>query len=347
MYPALTNHLYHNNGDGTFTDVTRKANIYNMHGKAMGVAMCDYNGDGFPDIVVACDDTNNMLYRNNANGTFTNIAQSAGIACDTMGKSRSGMGIDCADLDNDGKTAIVIGNFIAEHDWLYKQRGKENFVDVALAAGIATPSDSVLKFAVTCADFDHDGWLDILTADGHVRYVDEFYNSKRKFKEPMQLFRNMGDGRFVEIVKLMHGPLQDNILGRGIALGDLFNTGNMDVLVSTNDSTPLLLRNDTKNGNSYLEVRLRGTRANRDGIGAAITAICPGWRQTQYIHSGSSYESASQMVANFGLGSKRLVDTLIVKWNVYWADTLASIPAGQTITITESARKFESFTPQR
>ena len=139
--------------------------------------------------------------------------------------------------------------------------------------------------------------------------------------------------------------MQENILGRGIALGDLFNSGNVDILVSTNDSTPLLLRNDTKNGHSYLEVRLRGVRANRDGIGARLTAICPGWRQTQTIHSGSSYESSSQLIANFGLGNHNRVDTLIVKWNARSIDTLTNVPAGKSIIITENSKSFEAYSP--
>ncbi len=348
VYPALTNHLYHNNGNGTFTDVTRKSGIYNMNGKALAVAMCDFNDDGYPDIVVACDDTDNMLYRNNTDGTFTNIANHAGIAYDiNTGKRRSGMGVDCGDLDNDGKTSIVIGNFYTEPDWVYKQTGPDTFVDCAAKRGIDTITRTVLKFAVTIADFDHDGFLDFLTADGHVRVIDEFHSNKVKFREPMQLFRNLGNGKFAEIVSLMHGPMQNNILGRGIALGDLFNSGNEDVVVTTNDSTPMVLRNDTKNGNSYLEVHLCGVHANRDGIGAKITAICPNWRQVQFVHSGSSYASASELDVNFGMGKNKRVDTLIVRWGAHSIDTLTNIPTQQSILITENKREYSTISPQR
>ena len=342
-YYGLTDHLYHNNGNGTFTDVTRKAGIYNPKGKTMSLTMCDVNGDGYPDIFVACDLAKNMLYRNNGNGTFTDIAERAGVAAGPEGKTRSGMGIDCADLDNDGLPSIVIGNFFNEPIWVYKERKDNTFVDLAMTDGIGEASLPVLKFGVVAADFDHDGFLDVLAADGEVHTESEFVNSKAKFKEPMQLYRNLGHGKFEEIVPRLHGPLQKNILGRGIALGDLFNTGNMDALVTTNDSTAMLLRNDTKNGNTYLEVRLHGVRANRDGIGARITAICPGWRQSQFIHSGSSYESASQSIANFGLGKIPRVDTLIVKWNARSIDTLTDIPAGQAISVTESTRAFQIF----
>jgi len=346
-YYGLTNHLYHNNGNGTFSDVTRHAGIYNPTGKAMSQALCDFNNDGYPDIVVACDLTPTMLYRNNKDGTFTDIAAKAGVGASPSGKNRSGMGIDYCDFDNDGKLYVVIGNFFGEPTWVYKQHANDTFVDRSEISGIGSPSQRVLKFAVVGADFDHDGFLDMLTADGEVHIESEIINNKAKFKEPTQLFRNIGNGKFAEIGSLIHGPLQKNILGRGAAVADFFNTGNMDVLITTNDSTPLLLRNDTKNGNTYLEIHLRGVNANRDGIGAKITAICPGWRQEQYIHSGSSYESSSQLAANFGLGRNTRADTVIVKWNAHSIDTLTNIPAGQSINITENTGTFQPFLPQK
>jgi len=344
-FHGLTNHLYRNNGNGTFTDVTRIAGVNDPASKALGVALLDFNNDGYPDIAVACDLTDNKLYRNNKDGTFTDISQIAGIAAGAAGKHRSGMGIDCGDFDNDGKFSIVIGNFLGEPTWVYKQKETEQFADCATECGIGLPSCDVLKFAVDAADFDHDGFLDILTADGHVQPEKELANKKFKFKEPMQLFRNLGSGKYAEIVSRLHGPLQSNISGRGIALGDLFNTGNIDALVTTNDSTPLLLRNDTKNGNGYIEVRLHGVHSNRDGIGAKITAICSGWRQSQFIHSGSSYESANQLIANFGLGANRRVDTLIVRWDAYSSDTLKNIAGNQRFTIIENDTTIQPYLP--
>jgi hypothetical protein len=256
------------------------------------------------------------------------------------------MGIDCGDLDNDGKQTIVIGNFATEADWVYKQVNTDVFADRAELSGIGAPSRGVLKFAVVFADFDHDGYLDVLSADGHVRpEVGEY--TQITFKEPTQLFRNLGDGKFIEIGRMQPGPLQNNILGRGIALGDLSNDGKMDAVVSVNEGTPLVLRNDTKNGNAYLTVRLHGVRANRDGVGADVTAITKLGRQMQCVKSGGSYCSASQLIANFGLGLLDKVDTLIVKWNAVSADTLTNIPANQAITVTEGTRSYEKFQPAK
>jgi hypothetical protein len=288
-----------------------------------------------------------MLFRNNKDGTFTDIGYEAGIACDASGTTRSGMGIDCGDLDNDGKQTIVIGNFASEADWVYKQVNTDVFADRADMSGIGGPSRVVLKFAIDFADFDHDGYLDVLSADGHVRPEVAQYTALVTFKEPMQLFRNLGNGKFTEIGHLTSGPLSNQIVGRGIAFGDLFNTGNMDAVVSVNEGTPEVLRNDTKNGNSYLSVRLHGVHANRDGIGAEVTAITKWGKQMQCVRSGSSYCSANQLMANFGIGLLDKVDSVIVRWNAVSADTITNIPANQTITVTEGTHSYEKFQPQQ
>jgi len=344
LFSGRTSHLYHNNGDGTFTDVTKSSHIENPNGKALGVAMMDYNNDGYQDIVVACDLAHNMLFRNNKDGTFMDVGYEAGIACDDLGRTRSGMGIDCGDLDNDGMQTIVIGNFSSEADWVYKQIKTDVFADRAEISGIGPPSIDLLKFAIVFADFDHDGYLDVLGANGHIRPEVRQY-SQITFPEPMQLFRNLGNGKFTEIAHLMQGPLNNEIVGRGIALGDLFNNGNIDVVATSNGNAPEVLRNDTKNGNAYLGVHLRGVHANRDGIGAVITAVYRGGRQMQCVRSGSSYCSASQLMANFGLGAFNTVDSLIVRWNAVSADTLTNIAANQTIVVTEGIRAYEKFQP--
>ncbi|HET7152406.1 MAG TPA: CRTAC1 family protein, partial [Candidatus Kapabacteria bacterium] len=344
-YHGKTNRLYHNNGDGTFTDVTKSSHIENPNGKGLGVAMMDFNDDGYQDIVVACDLAHNMLFRNNKDGTFTDIGFDAGIACDANGRMRSGMGIDCGDLDNDGKQTIVIGNFQGEPDWVFKQINTDIFAERAGASGIGAPSSKALRFAVAFADFDHDGYLDVISADGHVHPEVDKYLPQIKFRQPMQLYRNLSGGKFTEIAHLIPGPLQKPILGRGLALGDLNNDGMVDVVVTTNDSLPMVMLNNTKNGNTYLGVRLHGVRANRDGIGAEVTAITKTGKQMQCVRSGSSYCSASQLIANFGLGKQNTVDTLIVKWNAASADTLTNIPAGQMVVITEGSRTYEKFQP--
>ncbi|HUI51618.1 MAG TPA: CRTAC1 family protein [Terriglobales bacterium] len=350
-YKGASIRLWHNRGDGTFEDVTQRAGVGDPTSKTLGVAILDYDNDGWPDILLSNDTQPNKLYRNNGNGTFTEKAVVAGVAFSEDGVARAGMGVDAADYDHSGAPSILITNFANQMVSLYHNEGRGLFVDEAPRSDVGRDSLLTLGFGCFFFDYDLDGWPDIFIANGHIDSDIERVQPNVKYAMPPHLFRNLGRGNFQEVTKSLGKSFSTPRVGRGAAYGDIDNTGRLDLLLSTNGGPAYLFLNEATGGaaaNKSLRVKLVGTKSNRDGIGAIVKLTSNGVTQSQMLRSGSSYLSASELVLTFGLGQSDKVDSLEVRWPSGQTDKLSNVTAGQTITVTESkgqtaARKFGSL----
>jgi hypothetical protein len=352
-YSGTSSALYHNNGDGTFTDVTRRSGVGIPNGKALGVVVWDYNGDGWPDFLVANDTVPNWLFRNNRNGTFTEVGVEAGIAYSSSGQARAGMGVDTAAYDDSGREAVLIGNNVTEGLGLYapaaspgasSPRASEetHFLDVAEAAGIAGPSLPFTTFGALFADVDLDGYPDIVTANGHVNEQVARRGGAVKFEQRMQLFHNEpgdppGTRHFREVGESAGEGIARLRVGRGLAVGDFDGDGAPDLLITTNNGPAGLLRNEGGSRNHWLAIRPRGVKSNRDGLGTRVTVQAGGRKQIGWVRSGSSYCSESEHVARFGLGTAAQADTVELRWPSGAVQTLRSVKADQVLPVTEAA----------
>jgi len=328
--------LYHNRGDGTFEDVTAKAGLANPASKALGVAMLDFDNDGWIDLLVANDTQPNKLYRNNKNGTFTDVGIAAGVAFSEAGVARAGMGVDAADYDGSGRPGIVIGNFANEMMGLYHNEGAGLFVDEAPTNAIGQASLLTLTFACFFFDYDLDGLLDVFAANGHVADDIDRVQPKVRYAQAPHLFRNLGQRRFEAVTARSGAALQRPLVARGAAYGDFDGDGDLDILITANNGPAVLLRNDGGNQNHYLRVRTVGTTSNRDGIGARVTVTLDGGRKLQgLVKTGSSYLSQSELPLTFGLGAATRVAKLEVAWPSGTVDQVADIAANRTVVVKE------------
>ncbi|HYJ46665.1 MAG TPA: CRTAC1 family protein [Pyrinomonadaceae bacterium] len=337
-YKGQSATLYHNRGNGTFENVTQKAGLEDPSSKSLGVAVFDYNSDGWPDLFVANDTEPNKLYKNNGNGTFTDEALTAGVAFSEAGTARAGMGVDTADYDGSGRQGIVIGNFTNESMALYRNDGTGLFTDEAGAAGIGKMSAQSLTFATFFFDYDLDGLPDIFAANGHVSDDIAVVQPQVKYAQPPHLFHNKGKKKFEEVSGRLGRALQRAIVGRGAAYGDIDNDGDLDLLVMANNGPARLLRNDNGNQNDLLRVKTVGTRSNRDGIGAKVTMKTPaGGRVMSVVKTGSSYCSQSELPLTFGLGKSDPTKgvTLEVEWPSGQKELIPDVKPNQAITIQE------------
>jgi len=349
-YKGAPVRLWHNRGDGTFEDVTQKAGLGDPTSKTLGIAVLDYDNDGWPDLLLSNDTQPNKLYRNNGNGTFSEKAVVAGVAFSEDGVARAGMGVDAADYDHSGIPSILITNFSNQMLSLYHNEGRGLFVDEAPRSEIGRASLLTLGFGCFFFDYDLDGWPDIFVANGHIDSDIERVQPNVKYAMPPHLFRNAGKGNFEEVTKSLGKSFGTPRVGRGAAYADINNDGRLDLLLSTNGGPAYLFLNEATGpaaANKSLRVKLVGTKSNHDGIGAIVKISSNGITQSEMLRSGSSYLSASELVLTFGLGQSDKVDTLEVHWPSGQIDKLSAIPAGQTITLTESkglivSRKFGS-----
>jgi enediyne biosynthesis protein E4 len=333
-YPGQSCALYRNRGDGTFVDVTRQAGLYNEIGKALGVITWDADSDGWTDLFVANDGERNLRYRNQGNGRFVEDAVEAGVAFSMSGRARAGMGVDSGDVANDGGEVIAIGNFSQEGLALFRPDAAGHYTDAAADAGVYEPSLRFLSFGLLFSDYDLDGRQDLMVANGHVQAGVDYTGEGITFRQRLLLFHNEGN-RFREVGEQSGPALTAPLLGRGLAWGDIDRDGDPDYLVSSNNGPPRLLRNERGNQNHWLAVRAIGTRSNRDGIGARVVVTAGGVRQQRWIRSGSSFCSAGDLMAHFGLGAASVAETVTLTWPSGVVQTLRGVKARQTLAVRE------------
>lgn len=327
--------LFHNNGDGTFTDVTERAGIDTGKYYGLGVVWCDYDRDGRPDIYVANDSTPSSLYHNNGDGTFTDVGVEAGVAYSSEGLEQAGMGTDFADYDNDGWGDLVKGNFSDDSKNLYHNNRDGTFTDVAYRAGLGDVGWLFTTFGAKFLDYDNDGWKDVMLANGQTFPQIDRYQTGITYAERNLLFHNRGDGKFDE-VGLQSGPgFAVRKVGRGLATADYDNDGDLEIMVSTMNSSPELLRHAHKNPNHSIVVKTLGTKSNRDGIGAEVKVVAGNLTQFDTVRSGGSYLSSSDVRLHFGLGSRAAIDRIEVRWPSGQTDTVANPPLDHVLVIKE------------
>src|ERR1700719_4540421 len=335
-YKGTSVRLWHNRGNGTFEDATQKAGLGDPTSKTLGIAVLDYDNDGWPDLLFSNDTQPNKLYRNNGNGTFAEKAVVAGIAFSEDGVARAGMGVDAADYDHSGFPSLLITNFANQMLSLYHNEGKGLFVDEAPRSEIGRASLLTLGFGCFFFDYDLDGWPDIYIANGHIEDAIERVQPRVRYAEPPHLFRNLSGGKFSEVTDAMGRAFAAPRVARGAAYGDINNDGALDVLVSTNGGPAALFKN-TGATNHSLRIKLVGTKSNRDGFGATVRVTNGSDTQTKMLTSGSSYLSSSELVLTFGLGDHAKADALEIRWPSGQIDRAANVPADQIITVKEAS----------
>jgi hypothetical protein len=314
VYGGTAAVLYHNNGDGTFTNVTKAAKIYQPKGLNLSVGAVDYDNDGWPDLFVANDGIEAYLYHNNHNGTFTETALQSGIALTADGNAMAAMCISFGDYDNDGNLDLYISDFQMVPDHIWRNDGKGFFDEMSDRSGIGEPTRQVLSFGGGFFDYDNDGWLDLFIANGHVYPGVEKTDPSVHYKQINSLFHNDGNGKFSETTKLSGEGFATPYLGRGAAFLDYDNDGNMDVVVANNGDPPLLLHNAGRAGNHFVNIRLVGHKSNRDAMGARIQLRAGGMTQIRETSAGGSYLSGSELRSHFGLGSNAKIENVEISW---------------------------------
>jgi hypothetical protein len=337
-YKGESSRLYHNKGNGIFEDVTKKAGLLDPTSKALGVALLDYDNDDWIDLFVSNDTEPNKLYHNNHDGTFTDVGVTVGVAFSESGRVRAGMGVDAADIDNSGFPSLVIGNFTNESTSLYRNDGSGLFIDESLKSNIGKMTTQSLTFGCSFIDYDLDGLLDIVAANGHVSDDIAVVQPTVNYAQPPGIYRNVGNRKFEDMSTKLGRAIQKPVVGRGIAYADFDNDGDLDLVITANNGPARLLRNENANQNDMLRVKLIGTKSNRDAIGAKVTAITnTGATLSRMVKDGSSYLSQSELPLTFGLGKPG--NTKSIRLQIHWPsgrkDSIADIKPNQSLTIQE------------
>lgn len=338
--------LYHNNHDGTFTDVSDASGVGKPEAKGMGVVLADFNHDGWPDIAIANDTWPNFLFLNKHDGTFQDVSFLSGVAASEDGKYEAGMGIDAADLDGDGWPDIYITHLDFELNRLYRNNRDGSFDDATFSSGLGDKATFLSGVSARLFDYDNDGWVDIFQANGSMLDNIRLYHSEVSWKEPKLMFRNLGGGKFEKVSDQLGADFTRPTVGRGSAVADFDNDGDMDIAVSNSNDFPQLLRNDGGNANHWLEVMLVGVKSNRDGRGAALRLVSDGFTEYRQAQGGMSYMSAQDPRIHFGLGQRKKVQLLEITWPSGTVDKLTDVPMDRIITVKEGVGIIPRNFPQ-
>jgi len=334
-YRGETCWLFHNRGDGTFEDVTATSGIFDTSSKSLGIAMLDYDQDGWPDLLIANDTQPNKLYRNQRNGKFQEVGVEAGLAFSSEGKARAGMGVDTGDFDGSGTPGVAITNFDNEMIGLFRLGVRHTYDDVALQAGVGLASRNTLGFGCLFADMNLDGALDLVIANGHIDETVRNIRGNVGYAQPPQLFLNDGQGRFHDVAAQLGASFDRPKVGRGLACADFDRDGDLDLLMTTNNSTAFLFRNDQLAGNRSIRFRLVGTKSNRDAIGAEVRIYAGGSSQSRMVKGGSSYLSQSELPVTFGVGKRDRIDRVTFQWPSGRTEEFKNLATGRSYECLE------------
>jgi hypothetical protein len=341
-YRGSTSWLFRNLGNGRFEDVTAKAGLFDVTGKALGATVLDHDGDGWPDLFIANDTVPNRLYRNNHDGTFTELGLQSGVAFSTDGRARAGMGVDAADVDNSGRASVAVTNFSGEMLGLFVPQEPGVYVDAAPQGPIGRATRQTLGWGCFFFDVDLDGWQDLLVVNGQ---LDPSLARSPGDASPPHLFLNR-QGRFEDVARSVGGAFAAARIGRGAAFADIDHDGDPDVVLTVNGGPAQLFRNDSTPRGGMVGLRLHGTVSNRDAIGTRVTGVVNGARVSRSVRTGSSYLSQSELILTFGLGSAAALDDVVVEWPGRPAEKLGRLPAGVLYDVTEG-RGATARTPYR
>jgi enediyne biosynthesis protein E4 len=339
--------LFHNNGDGTFSDVTKKAGLVNKDGKSLAMVLADLNNDGWPDIFIANDTQRNFLYLNNGDGTFRDVSYTSGAGFSEDGKPEAGMSADAADVRNTGLYDLYVSHLDFELNRYYRNNGDGTFTDATISSGLGQTNYRNSSFGARFFDFDNDGWRDLLVTNGHILDNIALYHPGVTYAEERKLYRNLGNGKFADVTSTQDAAFRAPRVGRGLAVGDYDNDGWLDFLVSDNGEDAQLFRNEggspAAQKNHWLEVHLIGTKSNRDGIGAALKLTAGDFTSYDQAKDGMSYCSAQDPRIHFGLGAHAKIDTLEINWPSGAHEVIRDIASDQIVTIQEG----KGVTPYR
>jgi hypothetical protein len=336
-YAGVSPTLYHNNGDGTFTDVTRGAKLQNGDGKGLGVVLADFDDDGWPDIFIANDGVRNFYYRNNGNGTFEDLTYDSGAGFSDDGRSEAGMGTDASDYDEDGLLDLYVTHLNHELNRMYRNLGSNRFEDSTLKVGLGRGLSLFSGFGTRFVDLDRDGWPDLIVINGHILDNIQLYHPQVSYAEEGQVYHNLR-GKFDNITQEVGAAISTRRVGRGLAIGDYDNDGDLDLLISNNGGKGELLRNDSC-GNHWIGLKLVGTRSNRDAIGARVAIFCGTSQRVDQIKGGTSYLSSGDPRLFFGLGSSDRVDRIEIRWPSGTKQQLENLSADRFQKIEEPSPK--------